>query len=112
MSRTKKIRMYRQGGVGLFPVASIPAGAVAKAPGQVTLALGEITGHAHRFDVGAAVMDYEITAPMAEVSRFIEVLEKSALRHEEHADIELPAGKYRVVIQREYEPEGWRNVAD
>jgi hypothetical protein len=33
-------------------------------------------------------------------------------RHEEHATIPLPAGLYRVRIQREYHPEAIRRVVD
>jgi hypothetical protein len=32
--------------------------------------------------------------------------------HQEHATIELPAGNYRAIRQREYSPEAIRNVAD
>jgi hypothetical protein len=32
--------------------------------------------------------------------------------HEEHDPIRIPPGAYRVVRQREYEPRGWRAVAD
>jgi hypothetical protein len=34
------------------------------------------------------------------------------LTHEEHQLIAIPKGDWMVRIQREYEPEGWRYVAD
>jgi hypothetical protein len=100
-------KMYRQGDVGIFPVASIPAAAKKQDSKHVVLALGEVTGHSHQFAVGAAVVDFR-----DEVDRFIEVLEESVLKHEEHAPITLPAGNYKIKIQREYEPDGWRYVED
>ncbi|NES46889.1 MAG: hypothetical protein F6K20_38270, partial [Moorea sp. SIO2C4] len=40
------------------------------------------------------------------------VSETATLTHEEHKAIELPYGSWMVRIQREYEPQGWRYVAD
>ncbi|MFB2881393.1 hypothetical protein [Floridanema aerugineum] len=34
------------------------------------------------------------------------------LTHEEHKQIAIPQGDWVIRIQREYEPEGWRYVAD
>ena len=34
------------------------------------------------------------------------------LRHEEHAEITLPAGIYKITRQREYSPEAIRSVCD
>ena len=34
------------------------------------------------------------------------------LTHEEHNPISIPQGDWMVRIQREYEPQGWRYVAD
>jgi len=100
-------KMYRQGDVGIFPVRSIPKTATKCDPKRVVLALGEVTGHAHQFDIGASVMDFK-----DEVDRYIDVLEEIVLRHEEHGPVTLPKGKYKVIIQREYQPEGWSYVAD
>ena len=38
--------------------------------------------------------------------------EDAVLSHEEHFPIELPAGLYQVVRQREYTHEGWIHVED
>ncbi|MEH2014079.1 hypothetical protein [Nostoc sp.] len=38
--------------------------------------------------------------------------ESALLAHEEHKAISIPQGDWMVKIQREYEPEGWRYVAD
>jgi hypothetical protein len=49
--------------------------------------------------------------------RFLRIATGAMLTHEEHAPIPLPAGLYRVVQQREFDPgsfeAGWfRPVAD
>ncbi|WP_190673237.1 hypothetical protein [Nostoc sp. FACHB-190] len=38
--------------------------------------------------------------------------ETAFLTHEEHQAIPIPQSNWIVKIQREYEPEGWRYVAD
>ena len=48
----------------------------------------------------------------AGAERYLQVVETTALKHEEHATVPLPKGVYRVVQQREYSPEAIRNVAD
>ncbi len=101
--------MYRQGDVLLIPVASLPTGAraAARENGRIVLALGEATGHAHAI----ATPDVQLFERGAE--RFIEVRAATAvLAHEEHGAIEIPAGTYRVVTQREYAPEEIRRVQD
>jgi hypothetical protein len=105
--------LFRQGDVLLQAVVSIPADAApCVVQGDVILAYGEVTGHAHRlapetvkpFAKGGA------WSPTAE--RYIQALEGAQLTHEEHGTIALPPGNYRVIQQREYTPEGLRNVAD
>lgn len=74
---------------------------------HLVLAEGEVTGHAHRITEGKAELYQH------EGTLFLRVMsEKAALTHEEHHKIELPKGDYEIKIQREYEPGGWRNVAD
>jgi hypothetical protein len=38
--------------------------------------------------------------------------ETALLNHEEHTTIKIPQGHWIMKIQREYEPEAWRYVAD
>lgn len=107
------MKMFRQGDVLLVRVEDIPEDAKpCKVDGDVILAYGEVTGHAHRFEEGAVkpLAKGGVWEPGAE--RFIQVLEGAVLRHEEHAPIEVPPGNYRVVQQVEYAPEAIRNVAD
>ena len=101
--------MFRQGDVLLIPVAAIPprAKAVEAEGGRIVLAYGEATGHAHAIAAPGARLFSEGT------NRFLEVSAGGAtLAHEEHAAIPLPAGAYRVILQREYSPEENRPVAD
>jgi len=110
----------RQGDVfiqRLSDSAEVPSTAkpVPEDAGRVVLAYGEVTGHAHAFAGSSRVNLFREDDNGSGVSPpaylVIEGLPQS-LRHEEHAPVELPAGKYKVTIQREYSPEAIRNVAD
>lgn len=74
---------------------------------HLTLAEGEVTGHSHRISDGQAEL-YEKDGTL-----YLRVFSETAmLTHEEHQAIEIPQGDWMVRIQREYEPQGWRYVAD
>ncbi|NEO12262.1 MAG: hypothetical protein F6J98_38590 [Moorea sp. SIO4G2] len=93
----------RQGDVILLPVEQINGQQLP----HLTLAEGEVTGHSHRISDGVAQL-YEKHGHL-----YLQVLSETAtLTHEEHQPIELPQGSWMVRIQREYEPQGWRYVAD
>ncbi|NET81300.1 MAG: hypothetical protein F6J94_04820 [Moorea sp. SIO1F2] len=93
----------RQGDVILLPVEQINGQQLP----HLTLAEGEVTGHSHRISDGVAQL-YEKNGIL-----YLQVLSEIAtLTHEEHQPIELPQGSWMVRIQREYEPQGWRYVAD
>lgn len=112
-----KTFQIRQGDVFVQAAPAIPAGAV-EIPMQrrIVLALGEVTGHAHAIyptsgeTLPAALWD-------AGAERFLQVLARCTIQHEEHAPIALEPGIYRVSkfgigTQREYSPEELRSVAD
>ena len=101
----RKMKQYRQGDVFVIRVDSVPSGAV-PVDGPVILAHGEATGHAHTITSKHAKL-YEAAG-----ERFLRLSIPAVLRHQEHEPIELPAGEYKVVRQREYSPEAIRNVAD
>lgn len=93
----------RQGDVILLPVEAIEGEKLS----HLTLAEGEVTGHKHRISEGQAQL-YEKDGTL-----YLRVLSETAmLLHEEHNPIELPQGSWMVRIQREYEPQSWRYVAD
>jgi hypothetical protein len=66
---------------------------------------GEATGHSHRLLQGSVLED-------AQGALFLEVGKATQVMHQEHGAIELPAGCYRVIRQREYTPEAMREVTD
>lgn len=111
------MKILRQGDVLLVPVKRIPPLAkLVKRTGDVILALGEVTGHAHRIKTdGVTVHEHEGT-------RFVRIPKAKTparLSHEEHGAIEIEPGEYEVRIQRQYAPEEktgstppWRAVAD
>lgn len=102
------IKQARQGDVFVERIDEIPDGAVPvpREDGRIILAHGEVTGHAHA-----------IAAPRAQLLQhagqmYLKLLTYAYLRHEEHDEIRLPPGSYRVTRQREYTPEEIRYVAD
>lgn len=93
----------RQGDVILTPVQKTEG----QKKSHLTLAEGEVTGHSHRIIDGKAEL-YEKDGTL-----YLRVLSPTALlSHEEHNPISIPQGNWMVRIQREYEPQGWRYVAD
>lgn len=105
-----KTEIYRQGDVLLVRTESVPETAVAipdTEETRIVLAYGEVTGHAHAIAVKTAQVfaDGDV--------RYLKVAESGAkLVHEEHSAIDLSPGVYRIVHQREYEPNSSRYVLD
>lgn len=99
-------RSYRQGDILLMPCSKIPSGAIVEAPedGVVVLARGETSGHRH---VMAADRVAFFREDGSGSGGFIRVTGPSpvALSHEEHSPLAIPPGEYRVVRQREYQPQ-------
>jgi len=109
------MKMVRQGDVLLTLVAALPKGAKDVTPNdRIVLAHGEVTGHAHAVHEPLTKVAPAGKARMwdAGAERFLQVVETTALRHEEHAAITLPPGIYKIGQQREYSPDAIRNVAD
>jgi hypothetical protein len=71
------------------------------------LARGEATGHAHAVEASRAELYRGRSGRF-----FLRLAGATVLEHEEHAPIELPAGCYEVIRQREYRPGRIRRVAD
>lgn len=94
----------RQGDVILIPASeTVNSDKLA----HLTLAEGELTGHRHRISQGNAEL-YERNRTL-----YLKVISPTALlTHEEHQPVAIPKGDWIVRIQREYEPKGWRYVAD
>ena len=71
------------------------------------IALGEVTGHSHKIIEDCEM--YERDGVL-----YIKSTNAMNVKHEEHGDIILPAGKYKVDIVKEYDPflEEVRQVRD
>lgn len=108
--------MYRQGDVLIVPIAEaqVPPVVSSLEPvgrdprDRMILALGESTGHAHAVvGQGALYPAATLLEPM-----HLHLPKGGRVVHEEHSAINLPAGWFRVIRQREYEPGAVRVVAD
>lgn len=93
---------YRHGDVLIQKVEKVKGNKLK----HLVIAEGEVTGHAHRVTGGKAEL-YQDGDTL-----FLHVEEDATITHEEHKPLTLPVGDYGIKIQREYEPEGWRYVAD
>jgi hypothetical protein len=113
-----KQTVHRQGDILIIKHESeVPKNATPqdKDNGRTILAYGEVTGHAHAVKTEGDVSLYQIIeqGDVEEMrERFLVVEEQAQVVHEEHGAINLEPGTYKVVRQREYQPEGYRYVAD
>ena len=98
------MKIYWQGDVGFEPIRKIPANAKEK---DLTVALGETTGHHHTFREGTAQV------LMEQEQQFVKVDNKAILEHQEHETLLLPKGEYKVIRQRVFDTlTGIRKVMD
>ncbi len=96
--------MKRHGDLLIVKVKVMPEGAVPHA--SRILAEGEATGHKHELDSGDVYEKDGVLYFKVNMGKI------STLSHQEHHALTFEAGIYKVVQQREYVPDGWRNVAD
>ncbi len=104
------MKVFRQGDVIISPLEKQPNGEW-KDKGNLVLAEGEVTGHAHRITSGKAQLQVNALFGLM----ILKVMsEQAIISHEEHEDIMLPMGDYAVKIQREWDwfTEEVRRVAD
>jgi len=97
-----KSKLYQQGDVLLFKEEKIPEDAKPMKPDNrgVVLAEGETTGHYH------AITELDTCESFKDSlgNMWLNVLAPVKIRHQEHKQINLPKGKYRVGIVREVDP--------
>jgi hypothetical protein len=107
----KQPKQYQQGDVMLVEVTSKRSTrSLKKLPregGRVVLAHGEVTGHSHAIASPAATL-FEGKGD----ERLLELGRAAVLSHEEHGDIKLPQGLFKVVRQREFQQGQQTLVAD
>lgn len=88
----------RHGDVGLI-LAELPDGAVEQhRNGDVILAFGEATGHAHR------IADDQASIWVIGNEKYLVTKAPSILDHEEHGQVTVPPGVYRIAIEEDYQP--------
>ena len=93
----------RHGDVLIEKVNNLPEG---KKLDRKFLFEGEVTGHAHRIDVGEIF-------EARDGQLYLRVDRLTSVTHEEHKTVILQKGVYRVTQKRQYNPEtGWERVAD
>lgn len=97
---------YRQGDVLIERIGEAEA-ADGKHPRQVVVARGELTGHAHR------VLAVGATYVVGRMGGMLALPAGGRLTHDEHGEIALPPGAYRVRLQTEWTAlEAMRRVRD
>lgn len=90
----------RHGDVGLIVADALPEGAVEQPRngGDVVLAFGEATGHAHRItDEGASIW-------VIGSEKYLVTKASCVLDHEEHGKVVVPPGIYLVAVEEDYLP--------
>lgn len=103
----KTMKLYRQGDVLIQRIKSIPQSNSKKRENGV-LAYGEVTGHSHKVETLDQAEVLEVGNDL-----YLRVSEEGVrIVHDEHNAISLPAGDYKITIQREYSPTELRNVMD
>ena len=108
------MKLVRQGDVALIRIEKLPAGCVEVPPegGRVVLAYGEVTGHCHAV-YGVTKEAPKVRLWSAGAERFLQVLVRSELSHEEHSTVVLDPGIYQLPGQFEHTEEHTvRQVAD
>jgi hypothetical protein len=89
-------KRYRQGDVVLRQLPSLPRYAELVSGG--VLAVGEATGHSHRFANGGSWALWERNG-----RRFVEVMKPATLVHEEHKPLVIPPGIYEQLAEQEFD---------
>lgn len=99
----------RQGDILIISVDELPEGIQEKEreDGLIVLAYGEVTGHKH------AIADTELKwFGAVSGAQYLDASKPFQLRHEEHATLDFPPGKYRVVRQYEASADDVYQVMD
>lgn len=90
----------RHGDILLTKVDKLPKGNTVNHNGSYILALGEVTGHSHQVSVADKS---QMTVVMDGLTKYIQLNVSAPLTHEEHKQVEVPAGIYRMTFEREYD---------
>jgi len=112
MNTTETTRpFWRQGDIYFVKLDQEPFLKDARPLKAGIIARGEQTGHMHRVS-GPSLADGALLSMLGD-SMFLRSPESGAtIVHDEHGPLELPAGVYAVVNQREFDGLAWRTVID
>jgi hypothetical protein len=114
-------QQYRQGDVLIEQITEIPAHTERQETAKaVILAHGEATGHHHTLECAGLVESWKPVSPLRfnpgstalQDELFLSLPEPARVTHPEHAPVNLPPGRFRVIRQREYTPAAPRPVGD
>ncbi len=95
------INHLRHGDVLMTRVDSLPKGSDIEHKGQYILKWGEATNHAHRLTVKN---QNNMKVYQAADGVYICLMEIGTLTHEEHKQLEVPVGIYKIDQETEYDP--------
>ncbi len=108
--------LYAQGDILFERISSTGLDQGARPDGQLVIAEGEATGHRHIINGGATMFRDDAMARDIASELYVGHVrvgkDGSAVEHDEHAPLFLPAGTYRVRRQRELQPQDVSLVAD
>ncbi len=104
---SKEKRIIVQGDILFCKVKDIPAEAKKQMDGII--ARGEITGHTHALRPDRPGIN--VMMVLAGVA-YVRAVYEAFVDHQEHDTVILPPGNWEISRQREYQPEGWKQVAD
>jgi hypothetical protein len=94
----------------LLKSTDIPKDSVVKIKGKkYIVAEGETTGHCHTLE---SPKEFEVLT--SGDREFLKLVESGQMTHQEHKTLDVPAGTYGIIHEREYDPfiEEARRVVD
>lgn len=114
LQNLKEIKMYRHGDIILKPVSKIPEGGKRSEHKELTIALGEATGHHHTLYEPEVRKNPSIELVELDDGRFLIVREAVELRHQEHSCLQIAPGMYEIGEEQEYDyfEETFKKVID
>ncbi len=102
----------RQGDVPVLKVEGVTLPADAKVSSELTVALGEATGHHHT--LYPTVEGSKIRHALIDGKIYFEITNEWVMRHQEHNEGRIAPGVYKIGEEREYDPfaEAMKKVID
>jgi len=94
------MKNYRHGDVDIKSIDKLPENL--KKQDNLTLALGEVTGHHHTLVCDKPNMVFVLVD--SDGTKYIDAKEDCILTHQEHETIKIEKGMYVVKIEQEYDP--------